>query len=238
MSVLGSLRRLLNRPLRQLGFQLVRNEKIKSDEQAPLLYQHSYKGGYDQYRAVQIQHNKEKLDLVWADEATLEEIVRDLKANRLTGPGICHGARNGFEVSWFREQLGSDVIGTDISETASEFDNMVTWDFHEVNPEWSGRFDFIYTNSLDQAFAPDKALAAWVQQISKNGRIYIEHTMAHSPSGAGEMDPFGAHPIAMPYLLFTWGKGSYELVDILEVEEKQNNQLRAWVFVLAPIQAA
>ena len=198
-----------------------------------MVYQHSYKGGYDQYRAVQVLHNKRKLENIWADEHTLSVIADDLKLHGLGATGICHGARNGYEVAWFRDQLGGQVIGTDISDTASEFENMVTWDFQETNPEWVGKFDFVYTNSLDQAMEPEKAVSAWVDQLTENGRIYVEHTMAHSAEGAGEMDPFGAHPMAMPYLFFNWGKGRYALQDILEVEKKQNNKHRAWVFVLS-----
>ena len=42
--------------------------------------------------------------------------------------------------------------------------------------------------------------------------------MVHSASFAGEMDPFGAHPMVMPYLFFVWGRESYRLCDILEIE--------------------
>ena len=81
---------------------------------------------------------------------------------------------------------------------------MYVWDFHEENPDWRGRFDFVYTNSLDQAMEPARALNAWAKQIIPQGRIYIEHTIAHSAQFANAMDPFGAHPMAMPYLFFTW----------------------------------
>ena len=198
-----------------------------------MVYRHEYSGGYDEYRAIQIDHNKRKLGDVWADDLTLSAIASDLKAQNLGATGMCHGARNGYEVKWFREALQGDIIGTDISETATQFPNMHVWDFQDVNPDWANAFDFVYTNSLDQAMEPKRALDAWIQQLMPNGRIYIEHTMAHSPSGAGEMDPFGAHPMAMPYLFFQWGRGRYRLVDILEVGEKQNKKLKAWVFVLA-----
>jgi hypothetical protein len=46
------------------------------------------------------------------------------------------------------------------------------------------------------------------------------------------MDPFGAHPMIMPYLFFAWGHGHYQLVDIFEIPEKKNNQLKVWIFVL------
>ena len=94
-------------------------------------------------------------------------------------------------------------IGTDISETATGFPHMQLWDFHDDNPDWEGRFDFVYTNSLDQAMEPALALEAWPRQITLQGRIYIEHTMSHSAGHASAMDPFGGHPMAMPYLFFT-----------------------------------
>ena len=62
--------------------------------------------------------------------------------------------------------------------------------------------------------------------------IYIEHKTAHSPSHAGEMDPFGAHPLAMPLLFFTWGRGTYELADKPEIGPKENNGFKVRVFVL------
>lgn len=225
-----NLKKVLNWLLQPFGLTVVKTRNTAT----AMLYQHEYVGGYEQYRDVQIFHNKRKLQNIWADDITLTEVLNDLKANGLNTSGICHGARNGFEVEWFRKELGGDVIGTDISDTATQFAHMHVWDFQQENPEWIGKFDFVYTNSLDQAMSPDRALKVWAQQLKPNGRIYIEHTMAHSPEGAGEMDPFGAHPFIMPYLLFLWGRDDYKLVDILEVQAKKNNRLRAWIFVLTP----
>lgn len=221
------MRELLDRFARPFGLGVIKAHH------AEMVCQHDYKGGYEEYRATQIHHNKRKLENVWADDTTLSAIAEDLGSHGLGATGVCHGARNGYEVEWFRETLKGEVIGTDISETATEFPHMHVWDFQDVKPEWEGKFDFVYTNSLDQAMEPSRALDAWVQQLTPSGRIYIEHTMAHSTHGAGEMDPFGAHPMAMPYLFFTWGRGKYRMVDILEIEAKENNRQRAWVFVLA-----
>lgn len=223
------MRRLLNKLVLPLGVKIIKSH------QAELVYQHHYAHGYEEYRATQIRHNRRKLHNVWADGTTLSAIVDDLRAHGLGETGICHGARNGFEVRWLRERLGGDVIGTDISETAAQFPQMLVWDFHEPNPDWEGRFDFVYTNSLDQAMEPSRALDSWAKQIRPRGRIYIEHTIEHSASHAGEMDPFGAHPMVMPYLFFVWGRGKYRMVDILEIEAKQNNDLQAWVFVLTKV---
>lgn len=226
------MRRLLDRIVRPFGLRVIKAHH------AEIIHQHNYAGGYADYRSTQIKHNKRKLSNVWADTTTLSKIVDDLRSNGLGAAGICHGARNGFEVTWLREHLGGEIIGTDIAETATEFPHMRVWDFHDDNPDWLGRFDFVYTNSLDQAMEPARALDAWSRQIIPQGRIYIEHTMAHSAKGANEMDPFGAHPMAMPYLFFIWGRKNYQLIDIPEIEEKKNNRLKAWVFVLTRADAS
>lgn len=167
-------RRALNKLLGPLGLKLVPKHH---DE---LLYQHDYgSGGYEAYRQLQIGWNKAKIDAVWADERTLKAIAEDVERRGLK-TGLCHGARNGYEVEWFRKRLGTEVIGTDISDTATRFPNMVVQDFHEPRSEWLGKWDFIYTNSLDQAFDPRKALDTWSEQLgggasTSNIRCSIRH---------------------------------------------------------------
>lgn len=206
-----------------------------------LYYQHDYgAAGYEEYRASQIAANKRKFDRVWAEDKTLEVVVRYIEsAQHGSGIGICHGARNGWEVEWLRNRLGVEVIGTDISETANSVPHMVQHDFHDSREDWKGRFAFVYTNSLDQAFDPAKALAAWSEQLVDDGLIFVEHTMYHSVAGASETDPFGAHPMIMPYLFFEWGRGKYALVDILKLSNVAMsdkgvfaNKGDVWVFVL------
>lgn len=222
--------------VRPFGYTTVRRKRgfgVVKRHDRDLVYLHDYSGGYDEYRDTQVFHNRRKLDKVWADDATLGALAEHLSSRGIAAKaGICHGARNGWEVETLARLTGARMIGTDISETATAFEHMVVWDFHDENPEWAGAFDFIYTNSLDQAMAPDRALAAWARQLAPGGRIYIEHTMAHSAAGASEMDPFGAHPMCMPYLFFKWGKGRYRLDDILELGPKANNGKDVWLFVL------
>lgn len=226
------LSRVLNKVLSPLDLKLIPK---KNDS---LVYQHRY-SSYGDYRGTQIHWNKAKIGQVWADERTLEAIATDIERRGLK-TGICHGARNGFEVEWLARRLQASpslsnplqasVIGTDISDTALQFPNMVVHDFHQPRSEWREAFDFVYTNSLDQAFDPAKALSTWTDQLTENGCIYIEHTMQHSAAGASEMDPFGAHPMVMPYLFFKWGRGKYELADIIELEA--NGKGHVWVFVI------
>jgi hypothetical protein len=220
---------ILNRALGLIGLKIVRRHHDQ------LFYQHSYgSGGFDRYRELQIFHNRRKLNQVWADAETLSFIAGWLKEHRARPEvGICHGSRNGFEQRELARLLDCEVIGTDISNTASQFPNTSQWDFHEPKPEWVGRFSFVYTNSFDHAFDPQRALTTWCDQLADHGVVFIEHTMAHSPKEASEMDPFGAHPMIMPYLIFEWGRGKFELIDILKPPRpKSNNGLEAWVFAV------
>ena len=203
--------------------------KVVPTQHDLLLYQHDYKGGYETYKATQIRWNKAKLEKIWADDLTLEAVAQDIQKRGFTR-GICHGARNGYEVRWLADRLNVDVIGTDISDTAPQF-GLVVHDFHEPRREWVGAFDFVYTNSLDQALDPQKALDTWADQLTPKGCIYVEHTMLHSAAGASEMDPFGAHPMIVPFLLFKWGRGKYALADILEPGEVAGKG-NVWVFVI------
>jgi SAM-dependent methyltransferase len=219
------LMRIVNRALAPFGVKVI--PKRLDD----LFYQHDYgAGGFEAYQRTQIHWNKAKLHKVWADAQTLEVVANDIERRDLKS-GLCHGARNGFEVAWLGKRLRAKVIGTDISETAADFPGMVVQDFHEPRDEWVGAWDFIYTNSLDQAFDPRKALDTWADQLAPNGCIYIEHTMAHSAAGASHIDPFGAHPMAMPYLIFQWGRGKYGLADILEPSDVAGKG-KVWVFVI------
>ena len=223
------LGRALNRVLGFLDLKIVRRHHDQ------LYYQHDYgEAGFGRYRELQIYHNKRKIDQVWADPETLGFIASWIREHRsVPTRGLCHGARNGFEQAELARLLGCEVIGTDISDTATQFPNTFEWDFHDPNPEWEGQFSFVYSNSLDQAFDPARALSTWVDQLAPEGLVFVEHTMAHSPKGSSEMDPFGAHPMIMPYLIFEWGKGRFQLEEILRPPRpKANNQLEAWIFVI------
>lgn len=141
--------------------------------------QYEYKD-YKEYRAAQIRANNAKLDKVWADKETFEKI----KNNHGNAKSIlCHGARNGKEISFFKEQYpNAKIIGTDISGTANMFENMFEWDFHNVNEDWINSFDIVYTNSFDHCFDPEKALTTWLGQLTENGKIYIEHQLGNKKS--------------------------------------------------------
>jgi hypothetical protein len=185
---------------------------------------HRYKD-YEEYIAVQSAGNKDKIDLTWVVEDNIVFLCRYiLEKLKSVEAGICHGTRRGQEQKWFSEKLNASVFGTEISDTASQFENTIQWDFHETKPEWLGRFDFIYSNSFDHSYDPEKCLNAWMSCLKDGGLCIIEHSSLHSPKGVTELDPFGVTLEYFPYLILTWSKGRYFVCDILDAP-RQNAEL-------------
>ena len=174
---------------------------------------------YERYRRAQTEGNRIKLEYVWAREENIsflsDYILRVIGQPRF---GICHGTRRGKEQEWFRKYLGCEVIGTEISDTAEQFPHTIRWDFHETKPEWIDSADFIYSNSLDHSYDPEKCLNAWMSCVRPGGLCLIEHSSGHE--GASELDPFGAGLALMPYLILKWGKGRYGVRELVEAPSK------------------
>ena len=221
----------INQFLNIFGYRI---SKINTTNDLVKIYKYK---NYDEYKKTQIFYNKKKLEHVWADETTLKMlsdfIVNNIDKNIIKG--LCHGSRNGYEQEFFNNNIrNSTVIGTDISDTAKNFKNSVVWDFHKVNEEWINKFDFIYTNSLDQSYDPKLALTTWLEQINKNGYIIIEHTDQHSVRSSGKMDPFGVEANYFPYLLSDWFAHSIS-VKILKSIKKNKSFAPVWFFIIKKI---
>ena len=180
------------------------------------LYQYD---SHEEYKNAQAEGNKRKISSVWALEKNIKHLSKILK-KREPKFGICHGTRRGVEQSWFRKYLGCEVIGTEISDTAEQFPHTIEWDFHEVKPEWLGNVDFIYSNSFDHSYDPEKCLNAWMSCLSSNGVCILEHTSLHSEDGVSRTDPFGASLEVMPELIEKWGAGKYRVADIKKTPKK------------------
>jgi hypothetical protein len=73
--------------------------------------------------------------------------------------------------------LGFEIIGTEISDTATQFDNTIQWDFHNIKDEWINKVDFIYSNSLDHSYDPKMCLKNWMKCLSNMGRCFIEWSL-------------------------------------------------------------
>jgi hypothetical protein len=220
--------------LKDKGYEIVLRKKLID------YYLHKY-NSYEEYKEAQIKLNKRKIELTFADEKTLKKVsnivtesidIQKTKPNKVFG--ICHGSRNGFEQNLLNKIIpNSDIIGTDISDTALKFENTVHWDFHDKKDEWIGKFDFVYSNSLDQSWKPKHALSTWLDQIKDDGVVIIEHTIYHSPEHAGEGDPFGVRPLVMPYLLTEWFGHK---ISISHYHQEKSNvfssNIKVWLFVL------
>ena len=109
-------------------------------------------------------------------------------------------------------------MGTEISTTATEYDNTGQWDFHEIKKEWRGAVDFIYTNSLDHAYDPQKAVRTWIQCLNENGLCFIEWWGVVHPEPVPN-DPFSATYDGFTRLLQEWGsQDNYRTQDVLPLE--------------------
>ena len=154
------------------------------------LYKHE---SNQEYIDAQIKKNVGKLKNVWATTNECNLVASDIKKNIPNVKfGICHGARNGWEVEFFKSKLNISVLGTDISDTALKFKDMIVWDFHDVKEEWIGSVDFIYTNALDHSHTPKKAIESWMSCLTENGRLYVEWSSAHE-GGVDAADCFSAN---------------------------------------------
>lgn len=148
---------------------------------------------YETYVEVQTAGNRAKLKRQFVKKSHVAALAEHLRATLGTvGFGLCHGTRAGREQRWFRKHLpGAEVIGTEISDTATEFPHTVQWDFHAENPDWVGRADFVYSNSWDHAFDPERAFTTWIRQLRPGGRLLLDYTAGQAPHAANALDPFG-----------------------------------------------
>lgn len=133
---------------------------------------------YEEYVAEQTKANKRKLHWVYVREHTIQHIHKD---KPLASHIICHGTRNAAEQNFFQKYYpAAEIIGTEISETATQFPMTVQWDFAMPKYEWIGKFDIVYSNSFDHSIDPLKTLDTWKNQLTDSGRMYIEYSSVHS----------------------------------------------------------
>ena len=222
------VKNFINSILFKLGYRF---SKINNSHELFKIYKYN---SYDDYKKTQIFYNKKKINHIWADEENLVKICNFIKKNisRERIKGICHGSRNGFEQKKFKEYLNSEeVIGTDISDTATQFADSIVWDFHENNKEWENKFDFVYSNSLDQSYNPKKALNEWLKQINQDGIIFIEISDQHNVHSSGKMDPYGVEPEYFPYMLIDWFKHKISVSFLRSVKENKS-KAPVWIYII------
>ena len=220
MKISTKIKNFVNKFLFTFGYRL---SKVNNTDELVKIFKYK---NYTEYKETQIYFNKQKINKVWADENTLK-IIRDyleLNINSKKIEGLCHGSRNGFEQNFFNKENNKyKVLGTDISETALNYENSIVHDFHDEKKEWINNFDFIYSNSLDQSYDPQKALDVWLKQIKKDRFIILEHSDQHGVLSSGKMDPFGIEANFFPYLLTEWFGHSISISIIKSIKINKNN---------------
>lgn len=147
---------------------------------------------YAEYVEFQKKANLNKLDAVFVDEKIIQLIKRFLRIKKAKVKNIiCHGTRNGAEQKFFKKNFkGVDVLGTEIGDTAEQFEDTIQWDFHDMKPEWKNYFCLLYSNSFDHAYNPAMMFRSWLQQIRPGGYMVLEHCGKHASQAATEIDPF------------------------------------------------
>ena len=146
---------------------------------------YSYKS-YDDYVRAQTQANKQKIERVWAKDYVLRQLLDYVKSPKTI---LCHGSRNGGEMKILKKLYpDSEILGTDISETANQFENTIQHDFQEPKEEWVNKWDILYSNSFDHCFDPTKCLTTWKNQLSKSGLMFVE-LMLGNDNRSSRSDP-------------------------------------------------
>jgi len=224
--IINKLVKTGNLLLKRLGYKIVKNNNKPGKETLYFINTGAYideQGNFDldKYRMIQTEGNKKKLDRVWALEENIEFLARYIQSN-ISRPssGICHGTRRGVEQQWFIKYLNCSVIGTEISDTATKFPHTIQWDFHEIKEEWIGKFDFIYSNSLDHSYNPELCINQWMKCLKPNGICIIEHSNVDEPRHVNSLDPFGAQVQILPYLFLLWSKGKFGVVEVMDAPGK------------------
>lgn len=160
------IRHMINKLLAGSGYKIAKAVSGSDSYRDYALHAYMDEDGafdYARYLKIQKAANHRKIEKTWAIQENVEFLARYIQNEN--GPpafGICHGTRRGNEQTWFREYLDCEVIGTEISDTAKDFPYTVQWDFHDENPEWLNRADFVYSNSFDHSYDPEGCLNTWV----------------------------------------------------------------------------
>ncbi len=92
---------------------------------------------------------------------------------------LCHGVRCGAEMEEVRKAFPplTKVWGTDLFPDGEE---VIEWDFRKPRQKWVGRFHIVYSNSLDHSDDPLDTLQVWLDQLTREGKLFVEWTLWHS----------------------------------------------------------
>lgn len=202
--------------IRRLYNERVGLKKLEHGEHFDVMsYKTNGKFDYELYKKIQTLGNKGKIERVFVAHENIAFLSRELeKLIPEIKFVLCHGTRNAAEQKYFQASLSkpADIVGTEISDTASQFPMTIEWDFHEVKPEWLGAADVVYSNSYDHSYDPHKLFPAWLSCLSVNGVMALEWTRAHDMRPS-ILDPFNVGLDSLTQLLESFcADGKYKLL--------------------------
>lgn len=174
---------------------------------------------YDEYVQWQTKTNKEKITWIFARENVINRLAK-------LSPGakniICHGTRNGAEQKYFLKNFPEAyIIGTEISDTATQFEMTVQHDFMVQREEWIEKFDIVYSNSFDHTIKPEDTLTVWKQQLSQNGHLFLEYS--EQQSVCIPQDPLDAKLSEVVQWVVEAGFSNVEVID--DIRGKNNSYI-------------
>lgn len=153
---------------------------------------------YNEYIEAQVEANIRKNKNSYVDSVSLEKVINYIVKNFNFSPSfiLCHGTRQGFEQKYIKEEFEKhkihvEVIGTEISHTATNFENTIQWDFNFSKEEWINNVDMIYSNSFDHCYNARKCLDTWMSCLKKTGICILEYSPI-CDTRSTKSDPFSA----------------------------------------------
>lgn len=175
---------------------------------------------YAEYVEAQKTANKKKSSNVWAVEENIKFIADYLHKKLKPDLGICHGTRGGHEQAWFNKYIKyCKTIGTEVGDSSAP--DTVQWDFNRVNRYWKSEFDFVYSNSFDHAYDPEKTLRIWSEQVIHGGLIILEYDRRQEHTGEISMPVNKTDPVSITVdelidLIPKWSSTT-RVVDVLDM---------------------
>ena len=177
---------------------------------------------YEEYKIAQINGNKSKIKNSFVDPISIDMLCNYISKLHTPEFILCHGTRRGLEQQYFKDSFSKlninvNVLGTEISSTATNYPNTIEWDFHDVKEEWVSNVDIVYSNSIDHSYKPHDCLRAWMQCLNKNGLCILEYSVICN-SVCDPTDPFSSTLEEFTEFVST----DYTLVDTLVTNGKKD----------------
>jgi SAM-dependent methyltransferase len=192
---------------------------------------------YDHYVKCQREGFERKKNRCWAIKENIKaitEFITENIENKKVEYGLCHGTRAGFEQKWFMKYLTPEasVIGTEIGNSTAE--NTIQRDFNKIHADLIGKFDFVYSNSFDHSFDPEKTINIWANQVRTGGLLIIEWDERQEHKGSVSKSINKTDPVSLTFeeiknLLPKWCE-KIKLLTILDMPIKTFSYRKAIIF--------